>query len=189
MVNERLKLAIRALVSPKKILATFLRVFGRPIPDRHVSSGGGIGLALVRELTAATGGNVSAESELGRGSTFRATIPAAMADGKHSLRKRSPGLERDSMQPTIFNQSFTGIPKVWVFHVNVDGRIVKHRAKRIIFDLIHYQRLFDRRFQQLDLGRGMVAHAEVSDLACPIQAIDGLCDFRRFDQYVRAMQK
>ena len=41
--------------------------------------GTGIGLALVRELVALHGGRVSVESEVGRGSTFRVTIPKGFA--------------------------------------------------------------------------------------------------------------
>ena len=57
--------------------------------------GVGIGLALVRELTAAMGGNVSAESELGRGSTFRVTIPAAVTDEskQHKGNTLEPALQ------------------------------------------------------------------------------------------------
>jgi chemotaxis family two-component system sensor kinase Cph1 len=52
--------------------------------DRHVTSandqGVGLGLAISRELARGMGGTLSAESELGRGSTFSVTLPAA-ADG------------------------------------------------------------------------------------------------------------
>lgn len=41
--------------------------------------GSGIGLALVQELARLHGGNVTVESELGRGSTFRVKIPAGSA--------------------------------------------------------------------------------------------------------------
>jgi signal transduction histidine kinase len=49
--------------------------------DRHVTSandqGVGLGLAISRELARGMGGSLSAESELGRGSTFSLTLPAA----------------------------------------------------------------------------------------------------------------
>ena len=38
--------------------------------------GSGIGLALVQELTRLHGGNVTVESEYGKGSTFRVSIPS-----------------------------------------------------------------------------------------------------------------
>jgi signal transduction histidine kinase len=43
---------------------------------RHVG-GTGLGLAIVKHLVGAMGGQVSAESELGRGTTIRVVLPAA----------------------------------------------------------------------------------------------------------------
>jgi signal transduction histidine kinase len=43
---------------------------------RHVG-GTGLGLAIVKHLVGAMGGQVSAESELGRGTTIRIVLPAA----------------------------------------------------------------------------------------------------------------
>jgi signal transduction histidine kinase len=42
-------------------------------------TGVGLGLALVRAMASALGGNVSLDSEVGRGSTFSVTIPTAVA--------------------------------------------------------------------------------------------------------------
>jgi signal transduction histidine kinase len=42
--------------------------------------GTGLGLALVRRLVESLGGQVAVESRLGHGTTFRFTIPVAVAD-------------------------------------------------------------------------------------------------------------
>jgi NtrC-family two-component system sensor histidine kinase KinB len=45
------------------------------VPGQDEKSGVGLGLAIVKEIIRAHGGNVSAESEMGKGSTFRFTLP------------------------------------------------------------------------------------------------------------------
>jgi signal transduction histidine kinase len=43
-------------------------------------TGVGLGLALVQAMASALGGNVSLDSEVGRGSTFSVAIPTAVAE-------------------------------------------------------------------------------------------------------------
>jgi signal transduction histidine kinase len=52
----------------------------------------GIGLVVVRELTQAMDGQVSVESELGRGSKFKVTIPARIADKSKQHKADIPEL-------------------------------------------------------------------------------------------------
>ena len=60
--------------SREKIFHRFYRVD----PDRSREAGGtGLGLAIVKHLVQAMGGGVYVESEPGRGSTFRLTLPRA----------------------------------------------------------------------------------------------------------------
>lgn len=51
-----------------------------PAADRSGVRGSGIGLALVREMTRLHGGEVSVESAVGQGSTFRVRLPASAPD-------------------------------------------------------------------------------------------------------------
>jgi len=51
---------------------------GESLPRRN-SSGTGLGLSLVREMLNALGGSIELESEVGKGSTFRLSVPKARA--------------------------------------------------------------------------------------------------------------
>jgi signal transduction histidine kinase len=52
------------------------KVFDKLESDPGRRSGMGLGLAIVKQFVEAHGGRVSVESEPGRGSTFRFTIPS-----------------------------------------------------------------------------------------------------------------
>jgi signal transduction histidine kinase len=54
------------------------KVFDKLETDPAEKGGMGLGLAIVKQFVEAHGGRVSVESELGRGSTFRFTIPSCM---------------------------------------------------------------------------------------------------------------
>jgi len=57
-------------------------IFGRFTGDPN-SGSSGLGLALVRRLVESQGGEVSVESRLGAGTTFRFTLPVAVAEPDH----------------------------------------------------------------------------------------------------------
>jgi signal transduction histidine kinase len=67
-------------ISKEDLGHVFARFWQANTSSTRRFQGVGIGLALVRELTEAMDGQVSAESELGRGSKFRVTIPARITD-------------------------------------------------------------------------------------------------------------
>jgi heavy metal sensor kinase len=70
-------------IAPEHLPHVFER-FYRADPSRARDEGGaGLGLAIVQWVTQAHGGQISVESELGRGTTFRVRLPLAGAATKH----------------------------------------------------------------------------------------------------------
>jgi signal transduction histidine kinase len=66
-------------ISPEHLPRVFDR-FYRADQDRARATGGaGLGLSIVKQLVEAQGGHVAVESEVGRGSTFRFTLPRSGA--------------------------------------------------------------------------------------------------------------
>lgn len=57
----------------------FDRFFRNDVPDSMVNQGSGIGLSITREFVKIHGGEISVESELGKGSCFVVTIPVQEA--------------------------------------------------------------------------------------------------------------
>ena len=66
---------------PRDALPRIFERFYRVDPARSRAEGGtGLGLSIVRHLMSAMGGTVEADSVLGKGATFRLTLPAAPVD-------------------------------------------------------------------------------------------------------------
>jgi signal transduction histidine kinase len=64
-------------IPPDHLPFVFERFYRVDRSRARQTGGAGLGLAIVRQLVGAMGGSVSAESELGRGSTFSFTLPVA----------------------------------------------------------------------------------------------------------------
>jgi CheY-like chemotaxis protein len=62
------------------------RLFDPFFTTKPVGVGTGLGLAICRSIVRAHGGNISVESVLGEGSTFRVTLPAAEQKRRPSVR-------------------------------------------------------------------------------------------------------
>jgi two-component system OmpR family sensor kinase len=62
-------------LSPEEADRVFERFYRADASRSRASGGIGLGLSIVAAVAEAHGGRVSAESEPGRGSTFRITLP------------------------------------------------------------------------------------------------------------------
>jgi signal transduction histidine kinase len=72
--SVRLSVTDTGVGIPVKCLPHVFDKFFR-VPDQSRGHGSGLGLAIVREIVLAHGGQVSCESEVGRGTTFHLTLP------------------------------------------------------------------------------------------------------------------
>ena len=79
-------------ISKEDLGHVFARFWQANTSSTRKFQGVGIGLAVVRELTQAMDGQVSVESELGRGSKFRVMIPARISDEGKQHRADIPEL-------------------------------------------------------------------------------------------------
>jgi len=59
----------------------------------RATGGAGLGLAIVRQLVEAQGGQVSAHSQVGQGTTMQFTLPIA-PPGPESATDTMPGLDK-----------------------------------------------------------------------------------------------
>ena len=65
-------------IPPEYLPHVFDRFFR--IPGQSEEAGTGLGLAIVKEIVTAHGGEITCESEPGKGTTFRITLPAVDGD-------------------------------------------------------------------------------------------------------------
>jgi NtrC-family two-component system sensor histidine kinase KinB len=84
--SVRLSVADSGVGIPERYVPQVFDKFFR-VPDQSRGHGTGLGLAIVREIVLAHGGQVSCESEVGRGTTFHLTLPAWPGSGTTSPQR------------------------------------------------------------------------------------------------------
>jgi signal transduction histidine kinase len=93
--GERAEVAVRDTgvgIAPEHLPHVFERFYRVDRARARATGGAGLGLAIVRELVQAHGGQVSASSEVGRGTTVSFTLPVATGLGQpvRDLELRHP---------------------------------------------------------------------------------------------------
>ena len=97
-------------VPAKEVPLLFERFHRVENARRRTHEGSGIGLALVQELVKLHGGSISADSELGQGTTFTISIPLGAEHLPHELVGNSP----TAAQPTAGANSFVEEALRWL---------------------------------------------------------------------------
>ncbi len=77
-------------ISSSELPKVFDRFYQVDASSTREGEGTGIGLALTKELVELMGGNIEAESEPGKGSTFRVTLPMQQEVSQNPLKKELP---------------------------------------------------------------------------------------------------
>jgi NtrC-family two-component system sensor histidine kinase KinB len=86
--SVRLSVTDTGVGIPAKCMPQVFDKFFR-VPDQSRGHGTGLGLAIVREIVLAHGGQVSCESEVGKGTTFHLTLPMWSALSQYNSRNQS----------------------------------------------------------------------------------------------------
>ncbi len=81
-------------IAPENLQFLFSRFWQADSSSRRKFQGAGIGLALVKELVEAHGGSVGAESEVGKGTTLRVSLPLEAPPG-------APGVASAPEKPAV----------------------------------------------------------------------------------------
>ena len=77
-------------IAPEHLGNIFDRFYRADDSRARATGGHGLGLAIAGEIARAHGGNLSASSRLGEGSTFTVTLPACLGKSLLRLLSRSP---------------------------------------------------------------------------------------------------
>ena len=82
-----LRVSDKGIGIPSRDIDRIFERFYRVDRARSRETGGtGLGLAIVKHVVENHGGRLEVESELGRGTTFRASLPAAFPAGERASR-------------------------------------------------------------------------------------------------------
>jgi signal transduction histidine kinase len=83
-------------------------IFDPFFTTKPLGAGTGVGLAVCRHIVAAAGGEISVESEVGRGSRFHLTLPAAPPPPRPAAPPPAPGASRRARILVIDDDALVG---------------------------------------------------------------------------------
>lgn len=91
-------------IAEKDLPRIFDRYFQSKQPDAPIQGGTGIGLALARELARLMEGDLTVQSKLGLGSTFRVELPLSLAEVPVEIQSQDTLVAQPSEDFDIYNQ-------------------------------------------------------------------------------------
>jgi signal transduction histidine kinase len=141
------------------------RIFDAFFTTKAVSAGTGLGLAICRRIITAYGGDISVESQVGRGSTFRIVLPSALGkptEFKSIASAAGPGrrgrilvVDDEKMLGTTFQRALGG-----------EHEVIAVTSAREAFGLLQGETHFDLVLCDLMMPEmsGMELYAELHKL-------------------------
>ena len=95
-------------IAPEKIHRIFDRFYTEDTHQNKSNSGAGVGLSLTKSLVEAHRGNISVESTLGKGSTFKVVLPIH----RHFFSDSEIGFNEPLLQVEHLSKSNNHVPKI-----------------------------------------------------------------------------
>ena len=170
-------------------VAQLFQPFNRLGAERKRIAGSGLGLVIVRELAHAMGGDVTVDSQAGRGSRFIVSLPAtaeipAPLEAPPEWSEAVPPLpetprlvlyiEDEPLNVLLMQEVFHAQP-AWTLHVAETGEAGVETAQRLHPDLV----LIDMNLPDingLEVLRRLRAHPDTRELRCIALSADAMQD-------------
>ncbi len=169
-------------ISPENISYIFDRFYQADDSSIRNAEGTGVGLALTKELVGFLGGQISVDSQVGRGSTFTVILPmrqtaleSVISTPRHKALQMSTSMHR---QPDETQElSPTGLPQILIIEDHHDvGQYIRSILQN------HYQIMISVDGQNgIDIAREFIPDLVVSDVMMPVMDGFQVCNTLKHD--------